>query len=269
MAKPITTAQNERTSQRWDAAQRACRDDDLTSLQWLVESARLFEDQASLRAACISGAWGTGNEDLIEDGKAFTAADSIKLHTMLQTATSRGHVRMVEYLLQQLPAKSLHVLEWEIILAALGQASIELLEIFAKVDPDFVHMSRPEFGNCFTALFSLSVEQEMHLPVVEFLLSHGAQPDDGVSASRVIQQAIATSTPEVVEALQRTGAPDEPARFLSVAAYHGNVAMVRYLLDKGASPSTASVVDELSTEAVRPAEAARAGGHLDIVEMFS
>ncbi|KAF2426556.1 hypothetical protein EJ08DRAFT_651663 [Tothia fuscella] len=161
-----------KSSLRWDTAQRACRDGDLKTLKWLFDNGHLFENRSALREACISGAWGSGRQELLK--RPYSTTDSIRLHTMLQTATTRAHVEMVMYLLEQFPAKDLHIAEWEVVVNAIAKGSVELLEPFVKVDPGLVNLFDPRFGSCFTVLFELVYEEELHLPVVEFFELHGA-----------------------------------------------------------------------------------------------
>jgi hypothetical protein len=228
-------AENPRPSLRWDTAQRACRDGDLKTLRWLFENAGLFEDKDALREACIEGAWATGNDELLK--RPFSTTDSIRLHTMLQTATTRCHIDVVHYILEQFPAKDLHVLEWEIIVNAIGQASVPLLEEFVNVDPNLVNLYRSTTGNCFQILFSVVGERELHLPIVEFLLGHGADPglgrEDAVNLS-CLESAVAFSTPAVVERLETHGIEGNKLLMLGLAASAGNAEMCQYLVDQGA-----------------------------------
>jgi hypothetical protein len=259
-------ATTERFSQRWDAAQRACRDGQLQTLQWLFEKAQFFEGRQALREACISGAWGSGNEEILT--QPYSTTDSVRLHTMLQTATARGHVDIVRYLLEQFPAKDLHVLEWEIILSAIGQGSLDLLEAFAVVDRNFVHMSRPQFGNCFTALFSLVKEPEYHLPVVQFLLDSGAQPDEGVPLGNTLREAVASSTPDVLRTLKLYGAKGDELQMLAVAAGAGNANMVKHLLENGADANQDMPLDETSNTPKSAIVVAELNGYQDIVKLL-
>jgi hypothetical protein len=122
---------------------------------------------------------------------------------MLQTATTRGRVDMVCYLLDQFPAKDLHICEWEVVVNAVAQGSVELLEPFIKVDPELVNLYDPRFGTCFTVLFELVQEQDLHLPMVKFLIEKGA---DISKTSGLLRDADASSTLEVVEFLEAKGA---------------------------------------------------------------
>lgn len=228
-------AENPNGSLRWDAAQRACRDGDLKTLRWLFEDAGLFKDKDALREACIAGAWATGNDELLK--RPFSTTDSIRLHTTLQTATTRCHVAIVHYILEQFPTKDLHVLEWEVIVNAIGQASVPLLEEFVKVDPSLVNLYRSATGNCFQILFSVVEERELHLPIVEFLLDHGADPElgreDAVHLS-CLESAVAFSTPAVVELLETHRIEGDKLLMLGLAASAGNAEMCGYLVDQGA-----------------------------------
>lgn len=190
-----------RHSLRWDTAQRAVRDGDLKTLQFLFEKAQLFEDKAALRDACISGAWGTGREDLLT--RPFSTTDSIRLHTMLLHATERGHVELVRFILKQFPARGLHVAEWQIVVNAIGKGSVELLSLFVEVDGGLVNMYHDDFGSCFTVLFGIVEEKEKHLPVVQFFIEKGA---DVGRIKGVLADAIALSTTDVVEVLLQGGA---------------------------------------------------------------
>jgi len=220
----------QRPSLRWDAAQRACRDGDFKTLKWLFENAQLFEDKAALREACMSGAWGTGEEELLK--RPFSTTDSIRLHTMLQHATTRGHVPIVRYILEQFPAKDLHVIEWEIVYSAIGQGSVELLKPFVEVDARLVNMFSPSLGSCFTILFTLVDERELHLPVVEFLVQHGA---DIMNTPCILSDCAASSTPEVLQLIEGCGVKDEALCVPCIAARHGNVDIVKYCLNRGDS----------------------------------
>lgn len=190
-----------RQSLRWVTAQRACRDGDRRALKFLFENAQLFEDKEVLREACVSGAWGTGREDLVT--RLISTTDSIRLHTMLLHATERGHVYLILYILEQFPAKNLHIAEWQIVVNAISKGSVGLLESFIEVDPELVNMYHPNFGSCFTILFGAVEEKELHLPMVEFLIEKGA---DVVSVPRVLVDAATSSTPQVMEVLQKAGA---------------------------------------------------------------
>lgn len=193
-----------RHSLRWDTAQRACRDGDLKTLQLLFEHAQLFEDRAALRDACISGAWGTGREDLLSQTHPFSVTDSIRLHTMLLHATERGHVELIRYLLDQFPAKGLHVAEWQIVVNAVSKGRRDVLELFIEVDPGLVNMCHDDFGSCFTILFGVLEEKEGHLPMVEFLIEKGA---DVGGIPGVLGDAVAASTTtQVMDVLRKAGA---------------------------------------------------------------
>jgi hypothetical protein len=196
-----STVAQPRQSLRWDTAQRACRDGDLKTLKFLVERAQLFEDRESLRDACISGAWGTGREDLLT--RPFSTTDSIRLHTMLLHATERGHVHLIRYILEQFPAKGLHFAEWQIVVNAISKGSVELLEPFVEVDPELVNMYHPTFGSCFTILFGCVEERNSHLPMVEFLIERGANVK---SIPMVLVDCAASSTAQVLDVLQKAGA---------------------------------------------------------------
>ena len=191
-------AEPERPCRRWDAAQRACRDNDLASLQLLVNEGGLFQNLPALQEACRSGAWGRG---ITSGAQKFTTQDSIRLSHLLQTATTRGHVSVIEYLLDVFPAKDLHVLEWEIIVNALASGRTEVLEPFLKVDPELVNMcdgGDKNFGTCFTVLFDLVIDKEKHLPMVKLLVEHEA---DIKSLPNVLEDAKRASTKEVVDYL--------------------------------------------------------------------
>jgi hypothetical protein len=109
----------------------------------------------------------------------------------------------VHYLLSQFPAKDLHVLEWEVVVNAIAQASVPLLKEFIAIDADLVNFYRPEAGNLFLLLFDLVSEKELHEPVVQFLLENGADSDCGGHADRCVEMAKGGSTPEVVRLLER------------------------------------------------------------------
>jgi len=259
-------AENPRPSLRWDAAQRACRDGDLKTLRWLFENAGLFEDKDALREACISGAWATGNDELLN--RPFSTTDSIRLHTMLQAATTRCHVGVVHYILEQFPAKDLHVLEWEIIVNAIGQASVQLLEEFVNVDPSFVNLYRSTTGNCFQVLFSLVGERELHLPIVKFLLTHGADPRQGredVVHLSCLESAVAFSTPAVVDLLETHCIDGDKLLMLGLAASAGNTEMCRYLVDQGADiDQVGKGLGDMGT----PVELATRQDHADVVSLL-
>jgi hypothetical protein len=259
-------AENPRPSLRWDVAQRACRDGDLKTLRWLFENADLFEDKDALREACISGAWATGNDELLK--RPFSTTDSIRLHTMLQAATTRCHVGVVHYILEQFPAKDLHVLEWEVIVNAIGQASVPLLEEFVNVDPSYVNLYRSTTGNCFQVLFSVVAERELHLPIVKFLLAHGADPsqgrEDAVQLS-CLESAVAFSTPAVVELLETHHIDGDKLLMLGLAASAGNVEMCRYLVDQGAD---IDLVGNGLGDRGTPIELATRQDHADVVSFL-
>ncbi|KIW01981.1 uncharacterized protein PV09_06492 [Verruconis gallopava] len=190
----------QRPSLRWDAAQRACRDNDLSTLRLLVTQGGLFENAPALREACLSGAWGRGTAGDASAAQTFSTQDSIRLSNLLQTATTRGHVPVIRYLLDTFPARDLHVLEWEIVVNALATGSCEVLQPFLDVDPGLVGMvDEARFGTCFTVLFDLVVEKENHLPVVKMLCEHGA---DVAALPHVLDDAKRSSTPEVVAYLE-------------------------------------------------------------------
>jgi hypothetical protein len=223
-----STAAQPRQSLRWDTAQRACRDGDLKTLKFLFENAQLFEDKEALREACLSGAWGTGRVDLLK--RPFSTTDSIRLHTMLLHATERGHVHLVRYLLEQFPAKGLHVAEWQIVVNAINKGRVELLEPFVEVDPELVNMQHLNFGSCFTILFGSVEEKELHLPIVEFLIANGA---DIKSIPMILVDCAASSTVQVLEVLQRAGTRGDIGLALCIAAYYGNEDVAVELLGQG------------------------------------
>jgi len=227
---PSPPSGTQRPSLRWDAAQRACRDNDLKSLKLLIEQGALFENISSLQEACKTGAWGTGSES--SSSQSFSTTDSIRLSNLLQTATTRGHVRIITYLLQVFPAKDLHVLEWEITINAIAQGSVQVLSPFLEVDPGLVNMQDPRFGTCFSILFNLVIEKEKHLPVVQLLCTSGA---DLAKLPDVFYNCAMGSTPDVLEYLEsRTKSLESDERLLQIASSHGNEGMVTFLLDRGA-----------------------------------
>jgi hypothetical protein len=191
-------AVSQRPSLRWDAAQRAARDNDLTTLQLLVTHGQLFENIRALQEACRDGTWGRGIPS--SSNQAFTTQDSVRLSTLLQTATTRGHVRLIKYLLETFPAKDLHVLEWEVIVNALANGRVDVLEPFLEVDPGLVEMQDVRFGTCFTVLFDLVAEKEKHLPVVRLLCEHSANV---ANLPHVLEDARRASTLEVVQYLEQ------------------------------------------------------------------
>lgn len=196
-------AQVQRPSLRWDAAQRACRDNDLATLQFLITQGGLFENLPALQEACRSGAWGRGTTSSSSQFQTFTTQDSIRLSHLLQTATTRGHVPLIRYLLDTFPAKDLHVLEWEITVNALASGRMDVLAPFLEVDPGLVNMydgGGKSFGTCFTVLFDLVVETERHLPMVRLLCEYGA---DVGALPGVLEDARRASTSEVVEFLEK------------------------------------------------------------------
>jgi hypothetical protein len=198
-----------RVSMRGDAARRAVRDGDVKTLKWLIDEAGLFEKAPALRKACISGAWGSGDKTL--PSPSYSTTDSILLHELLLGATTRGHVKLLQLLLDRFPAKSLHILEWELIINAIAQASVEMLSPYMTVDPELVKMQDSRYGNCFSALFSLSDDPEQHLPVARYLLEHGADPNmiSGPPPKSVLQLALEYSTSDVVDVLKQYGAKIE------------------------------------------------------------
>ena len=195
---PPPQQQSQRSSLPWEAAQRACRDNDLASLQLLINQGGLFQNLPALQEACKSGAWGRG---ITEGAQQFTTQDSIRLSNLLQTATTRGHMPLIEYLLNIFPAIDLHVLEWEIVVNALASGTPDVLEPFLRVDPGLVDMcdgGDKSFGTCFTVLFDLVVDKEKHLPMVKLLCEHGA---DLKALPHVLEDAKRASTKEVVDYL--------------------------------------------------------------------
>jgi len=125
---------------------------------------------------------------------------------MLQAATTRGRVEMVDYLLERFPAKDLHIAEWEVVVNAIAQGSVELLDPFVKADPELVNLYDLRFGTCFTVLFELVHEKELHLPVVKFLFENGANIPQ---TPGLLREALASSTADVVEFLEANGAKRE------------------------------------------------------------
>lgn len=201
---PSPPQSTQRPSLRWDAAQRASRDNDLTTLKFLITQGALFENLPALREACISGAWGRGTT---ASQQAFSTTDSIRLSNLLQTATTRGHVPIIRYLLETFPARYLHVLEWEVVVNALATGSVEVMEPFLEVDPGLVSMcDEAKFGTCFTVLFDLVVEKEKHLPMVKLLCEHGA---DVAALPNVLEDAARSSTAEVLAYLKSRVAEPE------------------------------------------------------------
>jgi ankyrin repeat protein len=235
MAGPPSPPQStEPHSLRWDAAQRACRDNDLATLKLLITQGGLFENIPALRSACISGAWGRGTRS--SSPQIFSTTDSIRLSKLLQTATTRGHTDIIQYLLKTFPAKDLHVLEWEIVVNALATGRVEVLEPFLEVDPELVGMcDEKRFGTCFTVLFDL-VEKEKHLPVVETLCEHS---EDVATLSNVFQDCARASSAEVLAYLEkRAPSPVSHEMLLCIASSHGNEDISRFLLHRGADINT-------------------------------
>jgi hypothetical protein len=113
---------------------------------------------------------------------------------------------MVRYLLDEFPAKDLHICEWEVVVNAIAQGSVELLKPFVQVDTELVNLYDPRFGSCFTVLFELVHEKELHLPVVEYLVESGA---DVGKTPGILKEADASSTPDVIEFLKNKGAKQE------------------------------------------------------------
>jgi hypothetical protein len=208
----------QRPSLRWDAAQRACRDDDLATLTFLVAQGGLFENLPVLREACLSGEWGRGTSPR---SQKFSTTDSIRLSNLLQTATTRGHVDIIRYLLETFPAKDLHVLEWETVVNALATGRVEVLEPFLVVDPGLVNMADVQkFGTCFTVLFDLVLEKEKHLPVVKLLCEHDV---DISTLPNVFYDCARCSTSGVLAYFEsQTSRPLSKETLLCIACNHGN-----------------------------------------------
>ena len=261
---PQSHPQEPRQSIRWDAAQRACRDNHLQTLQFLITQGGLFENATVLREACESGAWGTGKNAF---KIPFSTTDSIRLHTLLQTATTRGHIPIVRYLLAQFPAKDLHVLEWEITINAIAQGSVELLEPFVAVDPGFVNMCDERYGTCFTVLFDLVPEKEKHLSVVRFFCDRGA---DISALPDVLRDCARSSTAEVMQYLLERSEPSSGGgELLCEAAYHGNDDIVAYFLDRGEYVNLTARIEVAKndiSESRTPLFYAIAGGHAPTIK---
>lgn len=195
-----------RQSLRQDAAMRACRDGDVATLRFLLDQASLFEDPMSLREACESGEWG----ELIKDAndankepprKPYSTKDSVLLHNLLQCATTRAHADIIQLILERFPAHRLHVVEWELIIVALGSGNVNVLKAFVDIDPELVNMTGA-FGNCFDVIFALNEEEERVQPMIEFLLERGADLNIGGRGDEVLTRATEILPPEVVEQLK-------------------------------------------------------------------
>ena len=135
------------------------------------------------------------------------------------------------------------------------------------VDPDFVNLYRSTTGNCFQVLFSVVGERELHQPIVEFLLAHGADPRLG-SDGRIscLESAVAFSTPAVVELLESHHIEGDKLLMLGLAASAGNADMCRYLVDHGANIDC--VGNGLGDGMGRPVELATRQGHADVVSLL-
>jgi hypothetical protein len=159
---------------------RACRDGDTATLKLLIDQAALFEKPNELREACLSGAWGAPNGQLYEETQpSYTTQDSILLHNLLLTATTRSYANIVELLLEKFPARRLHEAEWELVLAALGTGKVEVVKAYVKVDPELVNMMSTSFGNCFDIVLALVDDPEDWVSLIEFLLEQGGDPSSG------------------------------------------------------------------------------------------
>jgi len=189
----MASNQYPRQSLRQDAAMRACRDGDLTTIKLLIDQAALFEKPKELREACISGAWGAPEQQQ-DDGagstsaQAYSTRDSILLHNLLLSATTRSHATIVALLLAKFPAQRLHEAEWELIMAALGTGDPEVVKPYIGVDPELVNMVKGGIGNCFDVVFALNEEPEVE-HMVEFLLEKGADPTSGGHGDETLARA--------------------------------------------------------------------------------
>lgn len=186
-------------SRRYDAAQRACRDGDLNTLKELVTRAQLFRDRAALRRACEDGSWGCGTNlypdaarhdvKKLSGSKLYDTQDSIRLHTLLQTATTRGHASIVKYLLHEFPARHLHVAEWEVVVNALASGDAEVLKPFLDLDPDIVHWKDNRIGgSVFSVIADLVDDDEKAREMFRLLLARGAQVDAIWDGRTVIEE---------------------------------------------------------------------------------
>ncbi|KAF2674685.1 hypothetical protein BT63DRAFT_419970 [Microthyrium microscopicum] len=200
----------QRTSLRYDAALRACRDGDLSTVQKLINEAQLFKDPKSLRKACENGTWGTGvkSSNVANDNEsAYDTTDSIRLHTMLQTATTRSHTRIVVYLLDQFPARGLHIAEWEVVVNALGSGSMEMLTPFLAVDPDIVHWVDDRLGGTVFGVINRLVEEwEKKKALFELLVDHGADLNMLWRGSSVLDEALDEDCQDTIEWMIAHGA---------------------------------------------------------------
>jgi hypothetical protein len=186
----MPAAKYPRQSLRQDAAMRASRDGDLSTLKALIDQASLFEDAAALRRACESGLWGAPaeNSQLSVSKSLYSTKDSILLHNLLQSATTRGHADVIGFLLKRFPAQKLHVAEWELIVVALSSGKVKVLKPYLDIDPESVQMVESRFGNCYQLVLSMNDEPEDILPMMEFLKETGADVNAGGMGKEVRQR---------------------------------------------------------------------------------
>jgi hypothetical protein len=199
----MSLEQYPRHSLRQDAAMRACRDGDSSTLQRLIDQAQLFENPAALKQACQSGLWGdpklsSNNTSGNASGDSYSTKDSVLLHNLLFSAVTRAHADIIQLLLDRFPARHLHVAEWELVVSALGTGDVQVIKPFVDIDPDLIKLLEPKVGNCFDVLFSLNSDSDDLKPIVEYLLERGANVYADEKGTEVLAKANDLLSPDVV-----------------------------------------------------------------------
>ncbi|KAJ9643939.1 hypothetical protein H2199_003805 [Coniosporium tulheliwenetii] len=246
----------------FDSTLQSARSGDVPALEALLADPSFFTDRLSFRNACISREWGWNNACV---NVSYCAADGHKFYKILKAATDAGAVPTVRFLLEQFPARDIHVTMSQLVFTAIASGDVELVRPYVEAAPECVDACHAFYGSSIDQAFMHIRDVSRCLSMVEFLLRSGADPNNDHEESRGVplQQAVRMSYPVVVELLERWGAEGDKLKLGWGAVYYGNSRMVMYLLKLGAD---ANVVPSGETET--PLHVAASKGHKTIVQVL-
>lgn len=182
--------------------------------------------QDILLAACVHGDV-EGMQSLL-DSSAVVDDHPALLERMLEHAAKEGQAAIVQSLVSRIGSFQI---SRDLALAVAIGGSAEIYEAIWSVEPDIVNIHLGHSGDPITMAVAVD-----NVPVLQFLLAKGADPNAGRYLSRwsPVTLAAIRSSVEVMQLLINFGAKIGGTNALQHAASGGRLDLLRCLVDNGA-----------------------------------
>lgn len=152
-------------------------------------------------------------------------------HKLLQAACKSGQTNPAAFLLARHPYDHGLTIDRDTGFAAAAGGFVEIYEMLYQADSNVVHLSFGHTGDPITVAV-----QTNNVPVLNFLLCHGADPNAGRYLSKLSPIALAAtcSSEEVISLLVKNGAQVSGSNALQSAITAGRLDLLACLLSNGA-----------------------------------